>query len=170
MDRSSRMAAIASGVCAITSVRRIPPRSRPIERPECDRVPLINRKHRMELYILSAVGLPCMALAFFVLLEAAFSSSGIWAVLSDAGLDLCRISIGIVGAMFLDVQIRGAAGTVAAGVLLLELIFAAGAMLVERRATDLGIVRQSTRAFGILAFGIVAMVIPAVLIALNGGH
>ncbi len=123
----------------------------------------------MGLYILSAVGLPFLAIAFFTLLEAAFSSAGIWGVLSRAGLDLCRVSIGIVGAMFLDVQVH-AAGTVAAVVLLIELIFAAGAMLVEKRATDLGVVRQSTRAFGILAFGIVSMVVPAVLIVLNGGH
>lgn len=124
----------------------------------------------MGLLILSAIGLPFMALAFFTILEAAFSTAGIWSILSNAGLDLCRISIGIVGAMFLDVQIRAAAGTFAAGVLLLELIFAAGAMLVEKRATDLGIMRQSTRAFGILFLGIVSMVVPAVLIVLNGGH
>jgi len=123
----------------------------------------------MGLYILSAVGLPFLAIVFFTLLEVAFSTGGIWVWLSKAGLDLCRVSIGIVGAMFLDVQVH-AAGTVAAVVLLIELIFAAGAMLVERRATDLGIVRQSARAFGVLAFGIISMVIPAVLIVLNRGH
>lgn len=123
----------------------------------------------MGLYILSAVGLPFLAIFFFTILEAAFSTAGIWVWLSKAGLDLCRVSIGIVGAMFLDVQIR-AAGTVAAVVLLIELIFAAGAMLVEKRATDLGVMRQSTRAFGILALGIVSMVVPAVLIVLNRGH
>jgi hypothetical protein len=124
----------------------------------------------MGLYILSIVGLPFMALAFFAVLESAFSSAGIWEVISKAGLDLCRISIGIVGAMFLDVQVRPATGTIAAFVLLLELLFAAGAMLVDRRATDLGILQQSTRAYGILAFGIISMVIPAVLIVLNGSH
>jgi len=124
----------------------------------------------MGLYILSAVGLPFLALVFFTVLEAAFSKEGIWTVLSAAGLDLCRISIGIVGAMFLEVQIRAAAGTVAAVVLLLELILAAGAMLVSNRATDLGISRQSVKAFGILAFGIISMVIPSVLIVINGGR
>jgi len=123
----------------------------------------------MGLYILSAVGLPFLAIVFFAVLESAFSTAGIWAVLSKAGLDLCRISIGIVGAMFLDVQIR-AAGTVAAVVLLIELLFAAGAMLVERRATELGIARESSKAFGILGFGIVSVVIPGVLIVLSGGH
>ena len=123
----------------------------------------------MGLYILSAVGLPFLAIAFFTILEAAFSTAGVWAVLSNAGLDLCRVSLGIVGAMFLDVQIR-AAGTVAAVVLLIELLFAAGAMLVEKRATALGIARESSKAFGILFLGIISMVVPAVLIVLNRGH
>jgi hypothetical protein len=123
----------------------------------------------MGLFILSAVGLPFLALFFFTVLEAAFSTAGIWVVLTKAGLDLCRVSLGIVGAMFLDIPIRSA-GTVAAVVLLLELILAAAAMLVDKRATDMGISKQSTRAFGILSFGIVSMVIPAVLIVLNRGH
>lgn len=123
----------------------------------------------MGLYIVSAVGLPFLAIAFFTLLEAAVSNAGIWAVLTKAGFDLCRVSIGIVGAMFLDIPIR-AAGTVATLVLLLELLLAAAAMLVDKRATEMGILKQSTRAFGILGFGIVSMVIPAMLIALNGGH
>lgn len=124
----------------------------------------------MGLFILSAVGLPCMALAFFALLEAAFSSKGVWAVLAESGLDLCRISIGIVGAMFLDFQMRAAAGTWAAVVLLLELILTAGAMLFKNRATEMGVVRQSTQACSILFLGIVSMVVPAILIVLNGGH
>jgi hypothetical protein len=124
----------------------------------------------MGLFILSAVGLPLLAIAFFTILEAAFSTAGIWTILSAAGLDLCRISIGIVGAMFLDVQIRAAPGTVAAFVLMLELILAAVAMLVSRRATDLGISQESTRAVGILFLGIVSMVIPSVLIVMNGGR
>ncbi len=124
----------------------------------------------MGLFILSAVGLPSMALAVFILFEAAYSNVGLWTILSKAGLDLCRISIGIVGAMFLDVQIRAAAGTFASFVLFLELILAASAILIDRRATDLGIATQSKRAFGILALGIVSMVIPAVLIVLTGGH
>ena len=95
----------------------------------------------MGLYILSAVGLPFMALTFFVILGAAFSTAGIWKVLSHAGLDLCRISLGIAGAMFLDVKARGA-GTTA--VLFLQLILAACAMLVQKRALELGIVREST--------------------------
>lgn len=123
----------------------------------------------MGLYILSAVGLPFLAIIFFTVLEAANSSAGIWTVLSEAGLDLCRVSLGIVGAMFLDVQIR-AAGTVAAVVLLLDLILGAGAMLIDKRAIDIGMTRQSTRASGILALGIISMVIPAVLIVLSGGQ
>lgn len=123
----------------------------------------------MRLLILSAVGLPFMALVFFTVLEAAFSNAGVWAVLTNAGIDLCRISIGIVGAMFLDVQVRAFAGTVAAFVLMLDLILTAVAMLIEKRAGDLGISQQSTRAFGIVALGIVSMVVPAVLIVLAGG-
>jgi hypothetical protein len=126
-----------------------------------------SRNYHMALYILSAVGLPFMALVFFVILEATFSTSGIWVVLSTAGLDMCRISLGIVGAMFLDVQVRAA---FAAFLLLLNLILTAAAMLVDRRAAELGIEQQSSRAFGILAFGIFSMVVPAVLIVLNGGH
>jgi hypothetical protein len=123
----------------------------------------------MVLYILSAVGLPFLAITFFTVLESAFSNAGIWDVLSNAGLDLCRVSLGIVGAMFLDVQVH-AAGTIAAVVLMIELVLAASAMLVEKRATSLGIVKQSSKAFGILFFGIISMVIPAMLIVLNRGH
>jgi hypothetical protein len=124
----------------------------------------------MGYFVLSAVGLPFMALVFFTLLEATFSTAGIWDVLSGAGLDLCRISIGIVGAMFLDVRLGSTAATFAAFVLLLDLIFVASAMLIEKRALVMGIERQSTKAFGILAFGIISMVIPAVLIVLAGGR
>jgi hypothetical protein len=123
----------------------------------------------MGLLILSAIGLPCMAIAFFALMESAYTTIGLWAVLSETGLDLCRISIGIAAAMFLDVKVRTAAGTFASFILLLELLIAAAAILLEKRAADLGIARQSTKAFGILGFGIVSMVIPAVLIVLAGG-
>jgi hypothetical protein len=124
----------------------------------------------MGLFILSAVGLPFLAIVFFTILESAYSTVGIWPVLTKAGLDLCRISLGIAGAMFIDVKLRSAAGTFASLVLFLELILAASAILVDKRATEMGIAKQSTRAFGILAFGIISMVIPAVLIVLAGGN
>src|SRR5467141_3699725 len=119
----------------------------------------------MGLYILSAVGLPFMAIVFFAIFEAAVSKGGLWAVLSGAGIDLCRVSIGIAGAMFIDVQIR-AAGTFAAFVLLLELILSAGAMLIDRRAGDMGVKYEYVKAFGVLACGIVSMVIPVALVVL----
>jgi hypothetical protein len=122
----------------------------------------------MGLYLLSAFGLPVMALTFFAVMEAAFSRTGLWASLSEAGLDLCRVSLGIVGAMFIDAQVRTAPATFAAAVLLLDLILIAFAMLVGNRATDMGITRQSTRAFGVVGFGILSVVIPAVLIVLFG--
>jgi hypothetical protein len=123
------------------------------------------------LFLLSAVGLPMLAIIFLSAIEAAFTKLGIWDVLSKAGLDICRISLGIVGALFLDIQIRvSAAGTVAAAVLFLDLILAAFATIVSNRALDLGIQQQSSKAYSILAFGIVSIVIPAVLIVLYGGH
>jgi hypothetical protein len=124
----------------------------------------------MGMFILSAVGLPFLAIIFFSILESAHSAKGLWAVLSETGLDLCRISIGIVGAMFLDFQVRAAAGTWAATVLLVELIISASAMLVRNRATEMGITHSSAQAFSILGLGIVAMVVPAVFIVLNGCH
>ena len=90
-------------------------------------------------------------------------------MLMESGVDMCRISIGIVGAMFLDFQVRAATGTWAAAILLLELIIAAGAMLVRNRASDMGIVRQSVQACSILFLGIVSMVVPSMLIALIVG-
>ncbi len=55
----------------------------------------------MGMFILSAVGLPFLAIIFFSILESAFSSKGLWIVLAETGMDLCRISIGIAGAVFL---------------------------------------------------------------------
>jgi hypothetical protein len=122
----------------------------------------------MSHYLLAAFGLPVMALTFFAVMEAAFSRTGLWLALSEAGLDLCRVSLGIVGAMFIDAQLRTAPAAFAATVLLLDLILIALAMLVGNRAADMGITRQSTRAFGVVAFGILSVVIPAVLIVLYG--
>jgi hypothetical protein len=122
----------------------------------------------MGMFILSAVGLPFLAIVFFSILESAFSSKGLWIVLAETGMDLCRISIGIAGAVFLDFQVRSAPGTWAATVLLLELIISASAMLVKNRANEMGITQPSARAFSILGLGIVAMVVPAVFIVLNG--
>jgi hypothetical protein len=123
----------------------------------------------MELYLFSAFGLPSMAIAFFTLLRAISPNVGIWEILSGAGLDLCRVSIGVVGAIFLDVQVRKAEGTFAVFILLLNLMFTGAAMVVETRATDMGIRRESIRAFGILGIGICSMVVPAILIVLIGG-
>jgi hypothetical protein len=123
----------------------------------------------MGIYLLSALGLPFMAVVIFALLEAFKSNAGLWMVLSDAGIDLCRVSIGIAGAIFLDVQIQ-AAGTFAAFVLLLELIVSLAAMLIKKRAVDMGIERQWIKTFGILGCGIISMVIPAILIVRSGVH
>jgi hypothetical protein len=131
--------------------------------------PTYMGRHRMGLYLLSALGLPFMAVAIFALLEAFASKAGFWIILSDAGIDLCRVSIGIAGAIFLDVQMR-AAGTFAAFILMLELIVSLAAMLIEKRAVDMGIEKQWVKAFGILACGIISMVIPAILIVQSGVH
>jgi hypothetical protein len=121
----------------------------------------------MGILILSALGLPFMAVVIFALIEAFASKSGLWVILSDAGIDLCRVSIGIAGAIFLDVQIR-AAGTFAAFILMLELIVTMIALLIEKRAVDMRIERQWKKTFGILACGIISIVIPAILIVYNG--
>jgi hypothetical protein len=123
----------------------------------------------MRLYLLSALGLPFMAVVIFALLEAAASKEGLWVVLSDAGIDLCRVSIGIAGAIFLDVEIH-AAGTYAAFILMLELIVSVAAMLIEKRAGDMGIQRHFVKAFWLLGCGIISIVIPAILIVLSGVH
>jgi hypothetical protein len=104
----------------------------------------------MALFIISAIGLPVLAIIFFSILEAAFTQSGIWDVLSNAGLDTCRISLGIVGGLFFDVQIQAAA-TIAALMLLLDLIFNAAAMLVSNRAADLGITHEAYKTYWITA-------------------
>jgi len=41
-------------------------------------------------------------------------------------------------------------------------------MLVKNRAIEMGIMQPSAKAFSILGLGIVAMVVPAVFIVLNG--
>ena len=120
----------------------------------------------MGLLLLSALGLPFMAIVVFALIEAVTTKAGLWMVLSNAGLDICRVSIGIAGAMFLDVKIR-AAGTYSALVILIELVLGLVAMLIDKRAVDMRIEFQSTKAFSILGCGVVSMVIPAVLVVLS---
>lgn len=107
-----------------------------------------------------------MAIVVFALIEAVTTKAGLWMVLSNAGLDICRVSIGIAGAMFLDVKIR-AAGTYSALVILIELVLGLVAMLIDKRAVDMRIEFQSTKAFSILGCGVVSMVIPAVLVVLS---
>jgi hypothetical protein len=117
-------------------------------------------------YVAYAVGIPLMAIIFFAVIEAAMSRIGLWTSLSNAGLDLCQVSIGIVGATFIDVP----SGHGSLFVLFFALILAGSAMLVEKRATDMGIELQSTKATCILGFGIVAMVTPAAMILLSGAR
>jgi hypothetical protein len=121
----------------------------------------------MEILILSALGLPFMAVVIFALIEALASKSGLWVILSDAGIDICRVSIGIAGAIFLDVKVP-AAGTFAALILMLELGVSLFAMVLNTRAEDMGITLQWKKAFAILACGMVAMIIPAIVIIYNG--
>jgi hypothetical protein len=127
--------------------------------------------------VLSAVGWPFCALVFFALLESAYSTDGVWVLLTKTGLDLCRISIGVAGAISIDLHVAKADGTqqsytptMAVGMLMLELILAAAAILIERRATDMGITRQDYRAFSILGIGLFSIAVPAGLIVLNGLH
>ena len=132
-------------------------------------MPNISTLKEIGLLILSAVGLPFMAIIFFTLFEASNSAMGLWALLTDAGIDLCQVSIGIVGALFLDFQVRGA-GTYAVVVLMLNLIIAGVATLIKNRAVDMGMTQRSTQALSIVTLGVFAMAVPAVLIVLNGSH
>jgi hypothetical protein len=68
----------------------------------------------MVLLLLAAVGVPVMALTFFALLEGALTDHTPWQVLSDSGTDLCNLSIGIVGGMFLSTQLQTRIGQGAA--------------------------------------------------------
>jgi hypothetical protein len=120
----------------------------------------------MWILLLAAVGVPVMALAFFALLEGALSQHTPWEVLSDTGTDLCNLSIGIVGGMFLSTQLQTRIGQVAApvvaiSVVMLNLILAAMVMLVNKRFAAMPLDRK---AYLSIFLGLIAVAVPSGMI------
>src|SRR2546427_12118025 len=91
----------------------------------------------MRTLLASAVGIPVLSIVLFALLEAVGGSKGFWGTVNRGGLDLCIVSIGIVGGMFLQKPLLdqlGPASPVAAMLVkLLQRIFAAVVMRDGKR-------------------------------------
>lgn len=119
----------------------------------------------MNLLIASAVVIPVLSIILFALLEAVGGSRGLWATLCKVGLDLCIVSIGIVGGMFLHqplvARMGPSAPIVAMVVSLTEMILAATVMLVEKRWPRL---RLETKAYISIFVGAFAVALPSGII------
>ena len=126
----------------------------------------------MWLLLLSSVGIPVMALCFFFLVEFAASNKELWEALQKASLDLCHVSIGIVGGLFLDEKLRllmgPGAAVISVGIVMFTLILSAIALLLQKRYSaswGLEIVSYLS-----LFIGFLALAIPSGLIVWVGGH
>jgi hypothetical protein len=125
----------------------------------------------MLLLLLAAVGIPVMALAFFTILEGALSTFGVWDILLRTGKDLCNVSIGIVGGLFLNGRLQTRVGegapVIAIGLVMLDLILAALVILVSERLTSLA---RNIRGYMSVFIGLVAVAIPSAMILWFGGR
>src|SRR5690348_1316908 len=102
----------------------------------------------MWILFLSSVGIPLLALVFFFLVEFASSTREIWDSLQKASLDLCNVSIGIVGGLFLNerfrVQIGSGAPVISIAFVMINLVLAAVVLVLQRRfLSRLGVDRVS---------------------------
>ncbi len=89
--------------------------------------------------MLSTVGVPMLAMILFGILES-MAAPGVWHQIKRMGHDLCILSIGIAGSMFENSKLQGhfapvAAAVTAIVVVLVNLILAAVAILVDFRCT-----------------------------------
>ncbi len=121
--------------------------------------------------LLSAIVIPVMAVVFFAVLEAAYTQDTIWRVLSKTGSDLCTLSVGIVGGMFLNAQLQnqigqGAAPIVGIAIVLLNLILASTVMLVQRRFQTMSL---DTKAYISIFLGVITIAVPTGILAWIGG-
>src|SRR2546425_8690954 len=119
----------------------------------------------MRTLLASAVGIPVLSIVLFALLEAVGGSKGFWGTVNRVGLDLC-----IVGGMFLHKplldQLGPASPIVAMFVSLLEMIFAAVVMLVDKR-WQTG--TSQVKAYVSLFIGVFAVGLPSGIIMWVGG-
>ncbi len=65
----------------------------------------------MSLLLASAVGVPVSAIILFSILESIGETSGFWEKMNKVALDLCIVSIGIVGGIFVNVRLVDRMGT-----------------------------------------------------------
>lgn len=119
----------------------------------------------------SAVGIPVMALVLFSVLRSVSGSIGFWETLSGASLDLCIVSIGIIGGIFMNAPLLDAmdrAGPVVAIlVVLVNMTLAGFVMLIQRRVQSYG---ERFKASLCLFLGILAVGIPSGLIVFTGSQ
>ena len=125
----------------------------------------------MMLLLASAVGIPILAIILFTVLEAIGETTGLWEKISKVAFDLCIISIGIVGGIFVNVQLAERLGqgrtVLAVMIVLMNMILAGFVMLVRKRAHTWD---DRTKASLNLFLGIVAVSIPTGIIIWVGGQ
>jgi hypothetical protein len=124
----------------------------------------------MALLLSASVGIPVLALIVFGVLEWALGQKDIFDVLQRAGLDLCHVSIGILGGIFLnqqlEIQMGRAAAIIAVVVVLLELALAALGLGFRNRVQTLG---TQTTTYLCVFMGVLAVAIPSGILVWLGG-
>ena len=127
----------------------------------------------MGLLFLASVGIPVLVTLVFSVLEGAYRNDKlVWEILQKTALDLCTVSFGIVGGMFLNekIQARIGAGAPIYGVAIVILNFGLASLiiLIQRRFGDN--VGLDKVAYWSLAVGAFAVAIPSVMIIWFGGQ
>ena len=119
----------------------------------------------MEQLLASAVGIPVLSIILFSILEAVGGTTSLWENCSKVGLDLCIVSIGIVGGMFANPQLlkrmQQASAVIAITIILVNLILAGVVMAVQKRLSSWS---DRRKAYASLFFGVFAVAVPSGMI------
>jgi len=123
-----------------------------------------------ELFM-SSVVIPGVAVILFSIIEALGGSNTLWQQAKRVGLDLCILSIGIVGGLFSNVRVASQFGTTATPQLsvllvLINLMLAGSIMLIDKRFQW----DERLKACLSVFFGVVTVAIPSGIVLLVGGR
>lgn len=125
----------------------------------------------MLLLLTASVGLPVAALAVLGIMEWSLGDKNILQVLQRAGLDLCNVSLGILGGIFLNAQLEKSLGqaapVVAVTSALVEIALVALVLGFHRRSVQWGDVKTT---YCSLFAGVFAAALPSILLLWFGGN
>jgi hypothetical protein len=118
--------------------------------------------------ILSAVGFPLGSIMLFALLESVWDDQGFWQRSLKIGLDMCIVSIGVVGGFAgndaLTIHLQGHTSTYIAAGIFLELFLAALVMKVQKKSKW----APRWKGSACLFFGGIAVAVPSIMLVWLG--